>query len=360
MTALPGRFAFWFLGLLPLACDAFSGPEEPGMPVAPFEPPPRFCPATTFPDVTSQSAFVGPLFAWITEEERILIETGGPILSGVFVRADATVNLPRKVLDLIAVGAVAPNVSRRELPRSLAGQPAVGRSFWPLAFAAAKESTSHDQLLAIWLRNDAWLATYLPEPSLGYPVVDASGTDIASASATPGRIAGMYLERFDTCLRAGYPERGFVVFREEAIERYRTGEEVHRHSSEELVRLEALLREVRASSGQDLSFAFDGATCTDPLSAALQSGVLCSESTYVRALSWVAPKYLPTIPALSALIDELGVTPVGSPSGSLDGGDRTSPDELAAWAAVWPGPWRSEAPGEGLGGAGGLGGLGGY
>src|SRR5690606_8322842 len=63
------------------ACDAFSEPmpstDFPGDFIGGPQP---FCPTVAFPRADIAAAFAGPLFAWVTTEERAAIEGGGPIL----------------------------------------------------------------------------------------------------------------------------------------------------------------------------------------------------------------------------------------------------------------------------------------
>lgn len=320
------------------ACDAFSEPmpstDFPGDFIGGPQP---FCPTVAFPRADIAAAFAGPLFAWVTTEERAAIEGGGPILPLV---ASAT-PAPHEQL------AANMQAALPALPgaRALVGQPLVGRTFWSLAFSAPRASADHRQLLAIWLRPDAWLATY----GSTYSALDAQSHSVSAANVelSPGRIAGVNTQPFPDCLREGSPEHGVVIFREAAIERVRFGTAARAYLDADLSRLRQLLNQIRSSTGASADTAFDYVVC-----GAADAYFPCNDGTYFQAIPWRTPEYLPTLSAVSRLIDTLDATPVGRDY--VD--DRTSAEDLNAWTAAWPGPWR--LGGDGTGGAGGFGGAG--
>lgn len=322
------------------ACDAFSPPEP--FPVFTEDlgtgGTEIFCPAADFPTTSSTRALEGPLFAWVTGDQRTDIENGLPILVAI------TTATPTPTDQLAA----SMHNALPELPGALplVGQPRVGRNFWTFAFSAPRASEEHNQLLAIWLRPDAWVATY----GASYSVLDAESHSVApeAVSTSPGRVAGVDTGPFPACQRQNFPERGFVVFREEAIERIRFGAEASQYLNADLSLLRQLLNQVR-SSGSGAENAFDYVECGD-----IYSEFLCGDNTFFPAIAWRAPEYLPTISALSTLIDTLDAAPKG-PDFALD---RTSPADLNAWVESWPGSWRLGAGGSpGSGGVGGLGGA---
>jgi hypothetical protein len=330
------------------ACDAFSPPEPFPMFTEDLGTGGTeiFCPAADFPVASSTRALEGPLFAWVTSAQRTDIEHGSPVLAVI------TTTVPTSTDQLVASMHDALPALPGALP--LVGQPRIGRNFWTFAFSAPRASAEHNQLLAIWLRPDAWVASY----GASYSVLDAESHSVApeAVSASPGRVAGVDTSAFPDCQRQNFPERGFVVFREEAIERIRFGTEAIQHLDADLALLRQLLNQVR-SSGASTENAFDYVECGD-----LYSEFLCGDNTFFPAIAWRAPEYLPTLSALSTLIDTLDAAPKG-PDSALD---RTSPAERDAWLESWPGSWRpgtGGAPGSGgmggLGGANSVGGMGG-
>jgi len=328
------------LVLAPLACDAFSAPT----------PPPSFddgistevelfCPRVSFPQPIPSTALSAPLFAWITREERDEIEAGGPILRDLALSATESDALPANMQNqlLRMLGSV-----------NLVGQPRVGRSFWPFAFSAPRASVLHDQLLSIELRADAWFANY----ATSGVVHDATGEIVAPADAlaSPGRIAGIDSRGYSACDRGGHPERSFVVFREEAIERITFGAEPHQALTAEIQLLQQMLGQLRQESQLNPTNAFDDVRC-----GSLLSFGLCSQNTYILAVAWHTPTYLPTIGGLSALIDELRA--ILEPASFVL--VRSSSADAATWMGVWPGDWALPDGAGGAGGAGGMGGSGG-
>lgn len=320
------------------ACDAFSPPIGPSDFPSDFTSGiESFCPTVEFPRVDSQAALAGPLFAWVTTAERAAIEGGGPILPIV-----ASFNPPPHEQ---LVGSMHGALPALPGAQALVDQPRIGRNFWTLAFAAPRASADHRQLLAIWLRPDAWLATY----GSAYSVLDAQSRAVSAANVaqSPGRVAGVSTLPFPNCLREGFPEHGVVIFREEAIERVRFGSAARAHLDTDLSRLRQLLTQIRRSSTAGAETAFDYTDC-----GSTTAQFLCTENTFFQAISWRSPEYLPTLPAVAHLIDTLDATPVGTDFAA----DRMSAEDLNAWSAVWPGPW--QAGGDGVGGAGGFGGAG--
>lgn len=325
--------------VVPLACDTFSEPSP--LDLGAFEPAPLFCPTVTFESVTAARALRGPLFAWVTEEERLAIEAGGPVL-----RELPTLD-PTQASKLVAAMHDTSAIWAGQT-QPLVGQPRVGRGFWTFAFAAPRASTGHDQLLAVWLRPDAWLGFHTT--GQGVPAHDASGKGLfdAEVDKSPGRVAGADTNNYAECLREGSPERSFVLFREEAIERIVFGPEAKDRLEAELELVERLFVQLRTESLANPEDAFDYSTCGSRTTYGL-----CPQNTYVQAIAWTHPMYLPTVTTLARLIDGLRDLPV-PPAFALE---RTTAEDLAAWTAVWPGPWRDE--GSGMGGASGAGGLGG-
>jgi hypothetical protein len=347
MSAGPrrSRRALLALLLVPVACDACKEPD-PGQDGDDFDlgfpSPDPFCPHEQFEKVTPAAALVGPLFAWVSKSEREAIEAGGAILPAV-----ATFAVPDPQLLAARTHDGLPGSSPLTARGRLVSQPRVGRNFWTFAFSAPRPTQAENELLAIWLRPDAWLSEYDPA---AYRVLDRAGRLVPSeeATLTPGRIAGIDTRPFAVCERAGVIERAFVVFREEAIERWRFGAEADAHLDGELVSLDAVLDQVRSESELNPVNAFAGLSC----GATLAPG-LCFEDTYFQALAWPTDRYLPTVTGLARLIDDLQAVPVGTSTGA----DRTSVEHLDAWAAVWPGPWQ---PSFGSGGSSGGSGSGGF
>jgi len=341
------RRALLALLLVPVACDACKEPD-PGLEAHDLDlgipGPDPFCPHEQFEKVTAAAALVGPLFAWVTTSERQAIEAGGAILSTV-----PTFAVPDPQLLAARTHDGLPGSSPLTVRGRLVGQPRVGRNFWTYAFSAPRPTEGGHDLLAIWLRPDAWLTEY---DSTAYRVLDQAGSLVPSeqAALTPGRIAGMDTRPFAICERAGVIERAFVVFREEAIERWRFGAEADAHLDGELVSLDAVLDQVRSESELNPVHAFAGLSCGTTLAPGL-----CFEDTYFQALAWPTDRYLPTVTGLAQLIDDLQAVPVGTSAGA----DRTSAEYLDVWAAVWPGPWQPIVGTGGMGTGGfGSGGFG--
>lgn len=316
-----------------LGCDAFEPPVVP-QPIPIPETPEPFCPGAQFARVSPRRALEGPLFAWVTSNERESIEAGGGVLLPLPLElAPEEQHLAAAAHDtLLGAGPFS-------VRAALEGQPRVGRTFWPLAFSAPRATEEHDQLLAIWLRQDAWMAAYMPSD---FTVADVTDTFVPGTE-TPGRIAGVDMTRFAGCLRMQAPERGFVIFRPEAIERLAFGLQADAPLAEEVTLLRQLLQQVRSESDRNPADAFFGLTCDS-----LVSPTLCVEDTYFQALAWPTGAYLPTASALSTLIDIFENRPTGEDSVLT----FTSAAELEAWTSAWPGHWKS------AGGTGGTGGLG--
>jgi len=347
MNRGPRRLRHGALAMLlgALGCDAFEPPVIPQPTPIPLAPEP-FCPKAEFARVSPKRALEGPLFAWVTSSERQSIEAGEGVLPALPLElAPAEQHLAAAAHDtLLGAGPF----SVRE---ALEGQPRVGRTFWPLAFSAPRATEEHDQLLAIWLRQDAWMAAYTPSD---FTVADVTDTFVAGTE-TPGRIAGVDMTRFAGCQRLQAPERGFVIFRPEAIERLAFGLEADARLAEEVTLLRQLFEQVRSESDRNPAGAFFGLTCDS-----LVSPTLCIENTYFQALAWPTATYLPTASALSTLIDIFENRPTGEDSVQT----FTSAAALEAWTSVWPGPWHSTwalggTAGTGAGGFAGAGGFGG-